>query len=50
MEKTGEWEKIKELFDAALKRNPEDRPEFLSEACGSDGSLRHEIESLLSAY
>jgi non-specific serine/threonine protein kinase/serine/threonine-protein kinase len=50
VEKTGEWEKIKELFDAALKRNPEDRPEFLSEACGSDGSLRHEIESLLSAY
>jgi non-specific serine/threonine protein kinase/serine/threonine-protein kinase len=50
VEKTGQWEKIKELFDAALERNPEDRPDFLNQACGSEVSLRQEIESLLSAY
>ncbi len=50
MEKTGQWEKIKELFEAALEREPADRDEFLSNACGSDPSLRKEVESLLSAY
>ncbi len=50
MEKTGQWEKVKELFDAALNLQPENRVEFLARACGSDGSLREEIESLLSAY
>ena len=29
---------------------PEERAEFLAEACGTDSSLREEIESLLSAY
>jgi eukaryotic-like serine/threonine-protein kinase len=50
VEKTGQWEKIKELFDAALKQQPEARAEFLTAACGSDISLREEIDSLLSAY
>ena len=50
MEKTGQWEKVKELFDSALKRTPQDRASFLNQACGSDNSLREEVESLLSAY
>jgi eukaryotic-like serine/threonine-protein kinase len=50
VEKTGQWEKIKELFDAALEKKPEDRADFLNQACGSDVSLREEINSLLSAY
>ncbi len=50
MEKTGQWEKVKELFDAALERKPEERADFLNSACGSDISLREEIESLLAAY
>lgn len=50
MEKTGQWEKVKELFDAALQRKPEERDDFLAQACGSDSSLREEIQSLLSAY
>ncbi len=28
VEKTGQWERVKELFDAALERNPQDRAEF----------------------
>ena len=50
MEKTGQWERVKELFDAALEQPPADRDRFLSSACGSDSSLREEIDSLLSAY
>lgn len=50
MEKTGQWERIKDLFDAALQREPGDRELFLNRACGGDQSLRAEIDSLLSAY
>ena len=50
MEKTRQWEKAKELFEAALQREPSQRGEFLREACGQDQSLVAEIESLLSAY
>jgi eukaryotic-like serine/threonine-protein kinase len=50
VEKTGQWEKVKELFDAALQRKPDERADFLAQACGSDPSLREEVDSLLSAY
>ena len=50
MEETRQWEKVKELFDAALHREPARRDAFLSEACGADSSLRAEIDSLLAAY
>ncbi len=50
MEKTGQWEKVKELFDAALEQKPEERADFLTRVCSSDISLRQEVESLLSAY
>lgn len=44
------WDQVKELFSLALERNPEERSSFLREACGSDDSLRTEIESLLSSF
>ncbi len=50
MEKTGQWERVKELFDAALECHPADRDQFLTSACAGEPSLREEIESLLSAY
>ena len=50
MEKTGQWERVKELFDAALQQEPAEREQFLKAACGPDDSLREEIRSLLSAY
>jgi eukaryotic-like serine/threonine-protein kinase len=50
VEKTAQWERVKELFDAALERDPADRDGFLTGACGADKSLREEVESLLSAY
>ncbi len=50
MEKTRQWEKVKELFQAVLDRDPEQRDAFLQQACGTDQSLMVEIESLLSAH
>ena len=39
---------VQELFEAALAREPADRPAFLGEACGDDAGLRAEVESLLA--
>jgi non-specific serine/threonine protein kinase/serine/threonine-protein kinase len=48
---TGErWERIKELFGAALERDAGQRGAFLEEACGQDPELRREVVSLLSAH
>jgi len=44
------WEKIKEVFEAAIARPPAERDRFLRQACGDDSSMRVEIESLLSAH
>jgi serine/threonine protein kinase len=49
-EKREQWKNLKELFGAVLECEPERRSEFLQRACGSDGELRSELESLLSAY
>jgi len=45
-----EWEKIKEVFGAALECNPSERAAFLEQACGGDLSLRQEVESLIRAH
>ncbi len=44
------WDSVKDLFGAALEVEAGERSAFLREACGSNESLRAEIESLLSAY
>jgi serine/threonine protein kinase/Tfp pilus assembly protein PilF/TolB-like protein len=43
------WQKVREVFDAALLRQPEERPRFIVEACGADKTLCAEVESLLSS-
>jgi eukaryotic-like serine/threonine-protein kinase len=50
LEKTGQWERIKEVFDAALQCEPGERDAFLASTCGPDNSLREEVKSLLAAY
>lgn len=50
MEKGEQWNKIKDLFDAAVELQPNQRDAFLRSACGTDLELRAEIESLVSAY
>ncbi len=44
------WQKIKELFHAALERNPAERAAFLDEACKGDDDVRGEVESLIAAH
>lgn len=43
------WLKVREIFDSALRRLPEDRRRFVIEACGEDKILLAEVESLLSS-
>src|SRR5262245_65919099 len=44
------WNRIKEVFQAAIERPPDDRDAFLDEHCGGDRTLRREVESLLAAH
>src|SRR5688500_11168391 len=44
------WPKVREIFDSALRRPPEDRLRFVTEACGDDKALLAEVESLLSSH
>jgi serine/threonine-protein kinase len=39
--------RVKELFQAARERRPEERSAYLAEACGDNAELRRELESLL---
>src|SRR3984893_12079522 len=44
------WQRVKELFEAALERAPEERAAFLNQACSDDEVVRRELESLLAAH
>src|SRR6185503_11954281 len=44
-----EWQKVREIFDSALRRRPEERQNFIHQACGEDKTLLAEVESLLSS-
>ena len=43
------WARIKEVFGTALELHEEERVAFLKQSCGSDPSLREEVERLLDA-
>jgi serine/threonine protein kinase len=44
------WQRVRELFDAALDLEPSRRSAFLEKECGGDDPLRHEVETLLSSH
>jgi serine/threonine protein kinase/Tol biopolymer transport system component len=44
------WQRIEELYHAALEREESQRSGFLEQACGGDEALRREVESLLSFH
>jgi len=46
---THDWQKVEEILHQAMALAPEQRPEFLDAACGSDADLRAELNSLLLA-
>ncbi|HZR06609.1 MAG TPA: protein kinase [Candidatus Udaeobacter sp.] len=44
------WQQINDLFQSTTDCAPEQRAAFLDEACRGDEDLRHEVESLVTAY
>jgi serine/threonine protein kinase/Tfp pilus assembly protein PilF len=44
-----DWQRVREVFDAALGKKPEERRSYLNETCCGDKELRSEVESLLSS-
>ena len=44
------WERTKEILEEALRLAPEQRRSYLSLACGADGKLRAELESLIASH
>jgi serine/threonine protein kinase len=44
------WRQVKEIFQAALERAPDERAAFLANACGGDEALRKEVESLIASH
>ncbi|MDQ3062451.1 MAG: serine/threonine-protein kinase [Acidobacteriota bacterium] len=45
-----DWRQVKDIFNAALRQKPEERPIFLDRICDGDKIMRREVESLLSSY
>ncbi len=48
MTSSDQWRRLEEVFQAALDIPPEQRDEWLGEACGGDAQLRQEVQSLLA--
>ena len=48
--KSGRWHEVRDIFQAALERAPDERPAFLENACGADEALRKEVESLIASH
>src|SRR4249920_3351210 len=46
----GDWDRVKQVFQAALEQSLETRLTFLDKTCGDDAALREEVESLLRAH
>jgi serine/threonine protein kinase/tetratricopeptide (TPR) repeat protein len=44
------WQRVKEVFGAALGRAPADRAAYLDQTCGTEEAVRREVESLLAAH
>jgi serine/threonine protein kinase len=44
------WDRVKQVFQDALDRKPDERSAFVREACGDDRGLRAEVDSLLLAH
>ena len=43
------WQRIQELFHAAIDLRGESRAKFLDQACGDDAELRRELDAVLAS-
>jgi serine/threonine protein kinase len=48
--KADRWQKIEEVFHAALQRKPEERANFVKQTCASDDGLYGDVKALLTSY
>lgn len=46
----GRWQRVKEVFSAALEKDAAERAAWLDEACANDPELRAEVDSLIAAH
>jgi len=44
------WDKLQQIFHAAIALNPCDRSAFLDQACGDNEPLRKKVDSLLNSH
>src|SRR5262245_51019766 len=49
-DKQSQWDRVKDVFHAALEQPPAERLAFVRTACGADQDLCAEVESLLAAH
>jgi serine/threonine protein kinase len=47
---TERWEQTKQILEEALRLAPSQRAAYLDLACGADGELRAEVESLIASH
>ncbi len=47
---TKRWTRVGEIFDAAIQQPPEQRAEFLKNACAGDRELETDVRSLLASH
>jgi predicted Ser/Thr protein kinase len=45
-----EWQRVRQIFEAAVERDPAERARYLDEVCGGDPMLKAEVTSLLTAH
>jgi len=48
--KSDQWQKIEQIFHAALQCKPEDRDNFLKETCAEDSGVYADVQALLASY
>ncbi len=44
------WQQVKQIFQSAIERPPDERDAFLARACQDNHALRSEVESLISSH
>src|SRR5215467_6843557 len=50
IDEANRWARVKDVFQAALERRPDERAAYLDHACAADSALRREVDSMLRAH
>ena len=44
------WQKVEEIFQAAVDLLPDERARYIAQVCENDTTLRRDVESLLNQH